>query len=196
MKTVMSPTVFEATRSPITHFEIRDLLGGWYALVAFTPDDVQPLFHGALGKVTQAGEYASSRLRVPVRAACLAPRGIKGWHRVDRFVGAWAEGVRRGPLTFGNADELYRHLLHGGFSFWGPDFVSDRDSVRHRIFRSHDTLDSMRAWEVALYRLENAGRVPTHLDIPADTCPRCLSRHAVIDGPVIHCQECHHVAEN
>lgn len=165
--------------------------GTWALMEGHTP-----VISGSLRQVVLSAEAMSAQEPgVRVDAKALLPQDIKGCAYHDRFtdLGA-ARGYVRSMIGFRNADELYRYLAYSGFLFWSPAFLRRDGDDQVRIYRSHGTVDSMTAWEIALHRLENGGELPDFIEVPAGTCPRCLSQYVSMPmpGTSYHCLECHY----
>lgn len=176
----------------VSKLSVERVPGGVWCLFA----DHEPLTLADLRRVVLDAEALSSvNPEIPLDTQDLSPRGIAGTLIKTRRVGQAEVRYFWQKVTFQNADTLYRHLLNGGFRFWAPDFVAEDDSGRQQLYRSHDTVASMTAWEIALHRLENDGALPDFLEVPAGTCPRCLSEFVAIPegGQGYHCLECHYV---
>lgn len=186
----------QETLPGVEKLSIEPMPAGSWALMA----DHQPLVAGDLRQVILAGEQEAARNpRLRIDADQLLPQGIKGYLIRDHFTdrGA-ARGVYREAIEFRNASDLYLFLRTGDFQFWSPAFIRREDSRQVRVYRSHDTVDSMTAWEIVLHRLENDGQLPDFLEVPAGTCPQCLSRFVVMpmSGSGYHCLECHYATED
>jgi len=183
------------TRQPAT--DIRRLViepmpaGTWALMEGHTPVIAGPLRQVVLSAEAMAAQEPGVR----VDAEHLLPNRIQGFAYHDRFTDRGvARAYLRTPVRFRNADELYRYLANNGFQFWSPAFIRRDGYDQIRIYRSHGTVDSMTAWEIALHRLENDGELPDFIEVPAGTCPRCLSQYVSMPmpGTSYHCLECHY----
>lgn len=146
--------------------------------------------------ILEAELYKASFPDVPLASPYLQPKGIRGYQRRDvARQNGWALGVKSEPVDFRNADELYQFLRGRGYRMEGNQALKEGQDERTWLFCSHETGDSQLAWETASYRLEHNGELPTHLELPAGTCPKCLSRNVAdpMNGEGLHCQECFHV---
>lgn len=175
---------------------IEPMPAGAWALFA----DGRPTMTGELRHVVLEAEQAMTQdPDLEVNADKLLPRGIQGHLLRDHFTPkGLAKGVVRATAKFRNADDLYLFLRTGGFQFWSPAFVRKEGRRQLRMYRSHQSLDSMLAWEVVLYRLENDGALPPHVEVPAGTCPRCFSQFVAVplSGNGYQCLECHYESDH
>lgn len=198
MKAHKTSSVYTAknTRRIQTHLIVAPVRGGDWEVRRGNAT----LLSADLGTVTFFLEDVKARHPgVTIDADSLLPRAITGRYFRDYQVGGQtAHRAVQNTLQFRNADQLYHYLRRNGYYFRAPDFVSESDNKVHRIYRSHDTFDSMTAWEIALFRMENQGDLPEFLEVPADTCPCCLSRFVSVcnKSRVKHCMECNHVSKD
>lgn len=143
--------------------------------------------------VLEAERHQASFPDVILSAPYLAPEGIRGYQRKDvRRDGGWAFGVKCEPIDFRNADDLYHFLRSNGYWMEGNQGLRECQDTRFWLFRSGENTTSDTAWEIAHHRLENNGQLPPHLEVPAGTCPQCLSRFVAMPwgGETFYCLEC------
>jgi len=180
------------TQVEYRHLKIERMPADTWALM----EGHTPLIVGPLRQVVLSAEAMAAQIPgVRVDAEDLQPARIEGHAYKDRFTERGvARGYVRSIVRFRNADELYRYLANGSFQFWSPAFMKRDGDDQIRIYRRHGTVDSMTAWEIALHRLENDGELPDFIEVPAGTCPRCLSQYVSMPmpGTSYHCLECHY----
>jgi hypothetical protein len=193
-------TTPDGRREPIVRLVIAPSVFGSWSLIAHfetpaRPGLAQRLEQASLRTIILMAEQLTSQYpEIQLDTGYLSPEGIRGFQIEDVWCGEWATGKRREPADFANAQALYLHLRQGYYND-GACWVREDGERRIRLYRDSWSPASMTAWEIAEYRMAHPGaEVHPTLEVPEDTCPRCLSRHVAIPdhGVGYRCLECHH----
>lgn len=193
---------FDTNSPPAQTFSLRPVPGEPDQMILAAHAACGDLFPYRVGSVRQV-VLEAERLQahypaITIDASRLTPAPVQARGYRERLVaGEWATVVIA-PFEATQADHAYQRLRAMGFRPEGDELFVEhaKFDVRVRLVPRANDLDAeaITAWEVIFYRLAHDGEMPAEIEVPDDTCPRCLSRFVAVpmDGSGYHCLECHY----